>query len=199
MRPDIGKIGVWRLASELSIGLIRQLEQLGYATVWIGGSPPGDLALAESLLDATEHVTIATGIVNVWSCSPHEVAHSYHRIADRYGSRFLLGIGVGHREGTARYERPYDTLTRWLDELDAAGVPTDRRVLAALGPKVVRLAGARTAGAHTYLTTPEHTRRTRVLLGAGPLLAVEQKVVFDTDAQRARALGRAVIVNPYLG
>jgi probable F420-dependent oxidoreductase len=83
-------------------------------------------------------------------------------------------------------------------QLDAAGVPVEGRALAALGPKVLRLSGERTAGAHPYLTTPEHTRQAREILGAGPLLAPEQKVVLDTDPERARATGRPAVRYPYL-
>jgi probable F420-dependent oxidoreductase len=87
--------------------------------------------------------------------------------------RLLLGIGVGHREVTSAYTQPYQALTGYLDALDAAGVPAGRRVLAALGPKVLRLSGQRSAGAHPYLVTPEYSRRARAILGDGPLLAPE--------------------------
>jgi probable F420-dependent oxidoreductase len=86
----------------------------------------------------------------------------------------------------------------YLDELDAAQVPIGRRVLAALGPKMLKLSAERAAGAHPYLTTPEHTRRAREILGSGALLAPEQKVVLDADPVRARSLGRPA-VKPYLG
>ena len=112
--------------------------------------------------------------------------------------RFLLGVGIGHPEATQEYRSPYDTIVDYLDVLDAEGVPVEDRVLAALGPKVLALAAERTAGAHPYLTTPEHTRRAREILGEGPLLAPEQKVVLDTDPVAARALGRPAVDRPYL-
>src|SRR6202012_4870478 len=97
----------------------------------------------------------ATRIVNIW-CAPAEtVAQSYQRIESAHPGRFLLGIGVGHREHTQEYVKPYDALVGYLDELDAAMVPTSRRVLAALGPKVLTLSAERSAGAHPYLTTPQ--------------------------------------------
>ena len=83
--------------------------------------------------------------------------------------------------------------------LAADGVPADSMVLAALGPKVLRLAAERTAGAHPYLVTPEHTRQARAILGTGKVLAPEQKVVLETDPERARAIGRPRVRNPYLG
>ena len=160
---------------------------------------PGDLTLAESLLDATDHLTVATGIVNMWAVPAAEAAASYHRIVGRHPDRFLLGVGIGHPEATGDYRKPFETIVDYLDDLDAADVPVEGRVLAALGPKVLAVARDRTAGAHPYLTTPEHTREAREILGAGPLLAPEHKVVLSTDADRARELGRPVVRKPYLG
>ena len=200
MFDELGRIGVWRAAAQLSPELAVTLERLGYGAIWIGGSPGGDLRLAEQLLDATSTLTVATGIVNIWKDEAEPVAASYHSIEARHPGRFLLGIGVGHPEATgARYAKPYEALVRYLDELDAAQVPIRRRVLAALGPKMLRLSAQRAAGAHPYLTTPEHTRMAREILGSGVLLAPEQKVVLDTDPVRARLIGRPVVANPYLG
>ncbi|WP_188986882.1 LLM class F420-dependent oxidoreductase [Saccharopolyspora thermophila] len=193
MAVELGKIGIWRPAWELGPDLAGEAESLGYGTIWVGGSPPADLAIAEQLLDATDRISIATGIVNIWNSPARAVAESYHRITAKHPDRFLLGIGVGHREVTDSYARPYQALVDYLDELDASGVPSSGRVLAALGPKVLRLAGERAAGAHPYLTTPAHTKRAREVLGEGPLLAPEQKVVLDTDPERARATGRGTV------
>jgi probable F420-dependent oxidoreductase len=193
-----GRYGIWAGGAQLTPELATTIEQLGYGAVWIGGSPPADLELAESLLAATDRLVVATGIVNMWGSPAAEVATSYLRIADRYPDRFLLGVGIGHPEATGEYRNPYATIVSYLDELDAGGVPVEGRALAALGPKVLALARDRTAGAHPYLTTPQHTREAREILGAGKLLAPEQKVVLDTDVRRARALGREKVRNPYL-
>ncbi|SFP77644.1 probable F420-dependent oxidoreductase, MSMEG_4141 family [Amycolatopsis arida] len=198
---NLGKIGIWLPAFPgygLTPELAAEAERLGYGTVWVGGSPSGDLRLVEELLDATGSIAVATGIVNMWSDGAATVAESYHRIAARHPDRFLLGVGIGHPEATATYQRPYDRIVSYLDELDAAGVPVAGRALAALGPKVLALAGERTAGAHPYLTTPEHTRRAREILGTGPLLAPEQKVVLETDPAKARELARPAVRDPYL-
>jgi probable F420-dependent oxidoreductase len=195
---ELGRYGVFGHAANLTPERVRELESLGYGTVWQGGSPPADLAHAESLLDATSTLKIATGIVNVWTADAAETARSYHRIEAAHPGRFLLGIGVGHPEAVATYHSPYQTLVNYLDVLDAEGVPVERRVLAALGPRVLRLAAARTAGAHPYLITPEHTRQAREILGAGKLLAPEQRVVLETDPARAREIGRPSVAKPYL-
>jgi probable F420-dependent oxidoreductase len=199
MTIDVGRYGIWRGQFGLSPEFAAEAEALGYGAIWIGGSPDGDLALAESMLEATERIVIATGIVNMWKTSADEVAPSYHRIAAKHPDRFLLGVGIGHPEATAEYRSPYATMVDYLDRLDAADVPAAGRALAALGPKALRLSADRTAGAHPYLTTPEHTREARTIIGDGVLLAPEQKVVLDTDADRARSVGRPVVARPYLG
>ena len=198
MTIELGRIGIWRRRSELTPRLAKEVEALGYGAIWIGASPPADLFLAQELLDATTHLAVATGIVNMWSAPAVDVAASYHRIAAAHPGRFLLGVGIGHPEATQEYRSPYATIVDYLDVLDAEGVPVEDRALAALGPKVLALAAERTAGAHPYLTTPEHTRYAREILGDGPLLAPEQKVVLDTDPVAARALGRPAVDRPYL-
>lgn len=198
MGTELGKVGIWRPEGVLDTELAVEVERLGYGTLWIGGSPPADLDLTERLLDATSTLVVATGIVNMWSADAGEVARSTRRIMARHPDRFLLGVGVGHPEANDVYERPYDKIVSYLDELDAAGVGWRDRVLAALGPRVLRLAGQRTAGAHPYLTTPVHTAGAREVLGSGPLLAPEHKVVLDSDPERARATARPV-VGAYLG
>jgi probable F420-dependent oxidoreductase len=196
---ELGRYGVFGHSTVLTTERVRVLESLGFGTIWEGGSPPAELSHVESILDATSTVKVATGIVNVWSADAVTVAHSYHRIEASHPGRFLLGIGVGHPEATAEYHSPYQALVDYLDVLDAEGVPAERMVLAALGPRVLKLAAARTAGAHPYLVTPEHTRLARDILGAGKLLAPEQRVVLEAAPARARAIGRPSVVKPYLG
>ncbi|EHK81678.1 LLM class F420-dependent oxidoreductase [Saccharomonospora azurea] len=198
MTVNLGSIGIWHVRPHLDTALATEAEKLGYGALWLGGSPPADLTAVEELLDATERIAVATGIVNMWQADPVETARSYHRIEAKHPGRFLLGVGVGHREATQEYQKPYDKIVSYLDVLDAEGVPRDALVLAALGPKVLRLSAERTAGAHPYLTTPEHTRRAREILGDGALLAPEQKVVLDPDPERARASARPM-VSRYLG
>jgi probable F420-dependent oxidoreductase len=165
----------------------------------VGGSPDGNLGLVEDLLAATGTMAVGTSIVNIWKDQASEVAASFARLDDRFPGRFVLGIGAGHPEATASYASPYEALASYVGELTAAGVPTDRLVLAALGPRVLRLAGERAGGAIPYLVPAEHTSKARAILGAGPLLAPEHKAVLDPDEGRARALGRKRVKTPYLG
>ena len=195
----LGRFGIWRSASLVSPELAAGIERLGFGALWLGGSPDGSLAQVEDLLDATTTLTLATSIVNMWKDQPQDVASAFARVRGRHPGRFLLGVGAGHREQTQRYARPYETLARYVDVLRAGGVPRDSLGLAALGPKVLALARDRAAGALPYLVPPEHTLQARALLGPGPLLAPEHKVVLDTDPGRARALGRTRVQRPYLG
>ncbi|MHA3704736.1 LLM class F420-dependent oxidoreductase [Jatrophihabitans sp. YIM 134969] len=196
--PELGRYGVWRGEAGLTPELAVTIEAAGFGTLWVGGSPSADLRVVEQMLAATTSLAVATGIVNVWASDPAEAAASFHRVEAAHPGRFVLGVGVGHPEATQEYRSPFDTLSSYVDDLLAAGVPREQLVLAALGPRVLRLSRDRTAGAHPYLTTPEHTRSAREILGDGPVLAPEHKVVLDTDPERAREIGRRT-VDFYLG
>ncbi|MCW2553361.1 MAG: putative F420-dependent oxidoreductase, family [Mycobacterium sp.] len=195
-KPNLGKFGVFGHYSQwqqLSADQLREIEALGYGAIWAGGSPPAELDWVEPILAATDHLQLATGIVNIWTAEAGPVAESFHRIDKAYPNRFLLGIGVGHPEAHQEYKKPYQALTEYLDKLDEHGVPKDRRVVAALGPQVLKLSARRSAGAHPYLTTPEHTAAARELIGPDALLAPEHKVVPTTDAEQARTVGRKAL------
>ncbi|WP_067895433.1 LLM class F420-dependent oxidoreductase [Nocardia vaccinii] len=194
----LGRFGVWRYYGAVTPDEAKELEGLGYGSIWLGGSPAADLPVVESLLEATENLLIGTSIVNVWSAPAQETAESFHRIDKRFPGRFILGIGIGHPEHDNDYRKPYDVLVEYLDVLDQAGVPKEQRALAALGPRVLKLARDRTAGALPYLTTPQHSREAREILGPDSLLVAEHKIVLDTDPATARPVGRGV-VKFYLG
>ena len=190
MAVELGRFGVWHGPQHWGPELAAGLEQAGYGTLWLGASPEADLRDAEVLLASTSSVAVGTSVVNIWKTPAADVAASYHRLEDEQPGRFLLGVGIGHPEQIGAYKTPYETIVSYLDELDDAKVPADRRALAALGPRVLRLSGSRTAGALPYLTTPEHTREARRILGGGVLLAPEQMVVLETDPDIARTTAR---------
>ncbi|WP_418005034.1 LLM class F420-dependent oxidoreductase [Mycobacterium sp. PDNC021] len=190
-KPDLGRYGVFgRGATPRQAA---EIEALGYGAIWVGGSPPAALDWVEPLLGATERLKVATGIVNIWTAAAGPVAESFHRIDTAYPGRFLLGIGVGHPEAHTEYRKPIDALTEYLDKLDEYGVPKEHRVVAALGPQVLKLSARRSAGAHPYLTTPEHTAQARELIGPDAFLAPEHKAILTTDADKARAVGRKAL------
>jgi probable F420-dependent oxidoreductase len=190
-KPNLGRFGSF--GRGVTPAQAKDIEALGYGSVWVGGSPPADLAWVEPILEATTTLQVATGIVNIWSDPAKPVADSFHRIDRAYPGRFLLGIGVGHPEAIAEYRKPYDALVEYLDQLDEHGVPANRRVVAALGPQVLKLSARRSAGAHPYLTTPEHTAAARELIGPAAFLAPEHKAVLTTNAEQARAVGRKLL------
>ncbi|MEU0872348.1 LLM class F420-dependent oxidoreductase [Nocardia brasiliensis] len=194
---QFGRFGVWRAYNGFSPEDARELEQLGYGTLWLGASPPGELDTVEPLLAATETISVGTSIVNVWATPAKEAAASFHRIEAKYPGRFLLGVGVGHPEHAGDYRKPYDALVDYLDELDAADVPVQRRAVAALGPRVLKLAAERSAGALPYFVPAAHTAQARPVIGSDALLATEHKVLLSDDPQ-ARAAAEQT-VNFYLG
>jgi probable F420-dependent oxidoreductase len=193
-KPDLGRFGSF--GRGVTPQQAKEIEALGYGAVWVGGSPPAELAWVEPILAATTTLQVATGIVNIWTAAAKPVAESFHRIDKAYPGRFLLGIGVGHREAVTQYRSPGNAvaaLVDYLNQLDEFGVPANRRVVAALGPRVLALSGQRSAGAHPYLTTPEHTAQARELLGLSAFLAPEHKVVLTTDPEEARTVGRKAL------
>ncbi|MFD2414752.1 TIGR03620 family F420-dependent LLM class oxidoreductase [Amycolatopsis pigmentata] len=198
MVMELGLLGAYLTAAEATAAQAVALEEAGYGAVWLAASPAADLRQAERLLDATSRIVVGTSVINVWQSDANTVAESYYRIAARHSDRLIIGIGAGHREQDAGYSSPVAKITAYLDTLTAAGVPADRLLLAALGPKMLRLAADRVAGTVTLQVTPEHTRRAREILGADKLVVPGHGVLLDTDVERARATGRAG-VRPMLG
>ncbi|MFC5827758.1 LLM class F420-dependent oxidoreductase [Nonomuraea insulae] len=198
---DLSGVGVW--SHHLRYGdqgeaaeAAAELEELGFRALWMpdAGGPVFDAV--GNLLTATSRIVVATGILNLWMHAPADVATSFAALSSAHGDRFLMGIGVSHAVAVdarepGRYRKPLAAMKTFLDELDQADppVPAERRVLAALGPKMLSLAAERARGVHPYLVTTEHTRRTREILGEGPLLLPEQTVILCSGAEEARELG----------
>jgi probable F420-dependent oxidoreductase len=194
---ELGKVGIWWSGSwraeDPSVEVAAEMEELGYTALWSsGGFEPGLAKHFERLLAATSRVTVASGIVSVWTADADEVSGRVADLEAKYEGRFLLGLGASHGVMVGDYSRPYGHVVEYLDGLDEKGVVgKDQRVLAALGPRMLALAGSRSAGAHPYFVPVEHTARAREILGAGPLLAPEVTVVLETDPSRARELARS--------
>ncbi len=207
MSLDLSAPGLWFYPDGLStdevVSFAQRIEALGYSALWLpeaGGRDP--FVLASRLLDHTERLIVATGIANVYARDPMAMKAAQYTLAEQSGGRFLLGLGVSHpllvediRGHT--YGPPLETMRSYLDRLDAAQFgaiePTERpkRVLAALGPKMLELARDRADGAHPYMVTPEHTLAARKTLGPDRLLCTEQKVVFEPDVLKARGIARS--------
>jgi probable F420-dependent oxidoreductase len=206
MATNLGPTGIW--SGTLRYGdpgqaadAAAELEGLGYSALWIpdvGGDLWTPLA---NLLGATKTATIATGILNLWMHTPEETAAKHAELATSYGSRYMCGIGISHQpfidmvKEPGAYQKPVATMAAFLDGLDAAETPLapEERMIAALGPKMLELARARTAGTHPYLVTPELTKQARDGIGAGKLVASEVGVVLETDPAKARAAARQAL------
>jgi probable F420-dependent oxidoreductase len=207
---ELGRIGIWcgplrRGQRPAAIAAVAEAEALGYGAAWLPAGGSGWSKRVGDLLGATDRMVVATGIVNIHSHPAAEVAAAHAELVRAFPGRFLLGIGVGHREHVDRmqpgiYGRPLTAMRDYLDELDAAAepVPAGERILAALGPRMLDLARERSAGSHPYNVTSDHTRAARERLGRDRILAPAQAAVLETDRERARAIGRRFLAT-YLG
>jgi len=215
VNDDLGRLGIWTFALDAQPASVAQemaaeLETLGYGAIWIPEAVGRDpMVNAFLLLSGTERITVATGIASIYARGAMTMTSGWKALSEAFPGRFLLGLGVSHQpavEGMRNqtYGPPLSTMRAYLDAMDAAlylaAQPTmePQRCLAALGPKMLELAAARTRGAHPYYVPPEHTAFARGVLGSGPLLAPEQKVILETDAATAREIARANITG-YLG
>jgi probable F420-dependent oxidoreductase len=205
-RTQLGRIGIW--SRELRFHADRaqaadaalELDELGYGALFIPDVGGDVLGAVEELLDATPRIPLATGILNIWMHDAAEVAAGVAAIERRHAGRFLLGLGASHAavvdaEGPARYGRPFSVMRAYLDALDAQPqpVPQSRRVLAALGPRMLELSRECSDGAHPYLVPPEHTLFAREILGPERLLAPELSVLLEPDPERALEGARAFV------
>ncbi|WP_308016492.1 LLM class F420-dependent oxidoreductase [Jidongwangia harbinensis] len=182
---------------------VQELEALGYTSVWVGenvGREP--ISQSGILLAATQRTIVATAVANLWARDPLSTAAAHQTLAEAYPNRFILGLGVSHPKLVndirgLSYGRPLQATRDYLAAMDSAAqhyraVPAEEaiRMLAALGPRMLRVAAEHTDGVHTYLVPPEHTAHARQILGATKLLVPEQAVVLDSNKTRAREIGR---------
>jgi probable F420-dependent oxidoreductase len=202
-----GTIGIWTSALDSQPAAAAreaaaEIEDLGYDTLWVPESTRREVfANGAILLSATRRITVASGIANIYARDAVTMVAGQRTLAEAFDGRFLLGLGVSHRPAVAgvrghEYGPPVATMRAYLDAMDAAPYgavqPKEepRRVLAALGPAMLRLAAERSAGAHPYFVPVEHTELARGILGPDPILAVEQGFVLETDPARAREIAR---------
>jgi probable F420-dependent oxidoreductase len=181
--------------------VVAELEELGYGTIWYGEAFAREPFVQGAIfLTATERMTVATGIANIYARDATAMAFGARSLNELGGGRFLLGLGVAHQANVTvrghEYGRPVATMRAYLDAMDEAEgrwrgpeVEQPPRVLAALRPRMLALAAERTAGAHPYFVPVEHTRRAREALGPDRLLAPEQAAILAADREAARAVG----------
>jgi len=211
---ELGKLGVWYLldglASPVAAQAAQRIESLGYSALWIPeavGKHP--FVQASWLLANTERLNVATGIASIYHREPGATLAGQNSLAEQSGDRFLLGLGVSHKpmvEGVRglTYGPPVASMRSYLEGMDAspysgaAPATKPKRVIAALGPKMLELARDSCDGAHPYFTSPEHTAMAREILGPEPWLCVEQKVILESNPSKARELARAA-AQMYIG
>jgi probable F420-dependent oxidoreductase len=198
----LGRIGIWSLELRfgdpaVAVEATAELDELGYGAIWIPGGIGGDFfADLGRLLDAAPRIAIASGILNIYKHEPADVGAWWHGLSETEQSRLMIGLGVSHGPLIGKdYRKPLGFMGEYLDALDEAGAPQAHRCLAALGPKMLELSRDRTAGAHPYLVTPEHTASARAILGDGVLLAPEQGIILETDPTIARGMARKALEN----
>ena len=207
LRESLGRIGTWSFALECMTATeereaVAEIESLGYGAIWIPEAVESREVFGHAswILSNTERVVVASGIANIWARDPSAMANGWRMLSDAYPNRFVLGIGVSHPGSVARrggsYERPYSAMREYLDAMDrvSSSAPepetAPRLILAALGPKMLELAAERAHGVHPYFVPVEHTAFARQRLGPGPVLAVEQTVVLESDPSLARRVAR---------
>ncbi|WP_250032004.1 LLM class F420-dependent oxidoreductase [Paractinoplanes maris] len=203
---NLGRYGIWVSRHiwpqdpNLVATAALEIESLGYGSVWIGGSPPDNLDLPESILAATTSLVVGTSIVDIWHSHAETLAAGQERLHEQFPGRFYLGVGSGHAPTAASvgrsYAKPLTQLRAFLTD-GLRRVPAGELMIAALGPKALATARELTAGALPYLMPPEHTAQARQILGADRLLIPEQKVFLGTDPVVARSVARRVL-KPYL-
>jgi probable F420-dependent oxidoreductase len=212
---ELGRMGLWTVQLDLQpMSRAREaayeLEELGFRTVWIPEAMTREpFTNAALLLSGTERLVVATGIVSIYGRTATTAQGAWKTLTEAFPDRFLLGLGASHQvavenfHGTV-YEKPYSTMVKYLDAMDKGlffGSPPSvepKRVLAALGPKMLELAAERTWGAHPYFVPVEHTSLAREVMGPDALLAPELMVVFETDPTKARETARKSATG-YLG
>lgn len=211
---QLGRLGVWTFLDLMSASeaaaFVARVEALGYSTLWlpeaIGRDP---FTFLGYLFARTESLQFATGIANIYARDPMTMRAIQQTMAELSGGRFVLGLGVSHSHLVTgvrghEYRKPVPAMREYLEAMRAAlyrGVEPAAEapiMLAALRPAMLRLAREQARGAHPYFTTPEHTARAREILGPDAWLAPEQKVLLDTNPERARATARATM-QIYLG
>jgi len=191
---DFGKYGAWtsyrRIGKDNAGEAARAVEGAGLGTLWMGGSPR--LEEMRPLLEGSETLVVGTSIVNIWGYDPADLVAEYAALEADFPGRLCVGIGVGHPEATSDYKRPLTNLEAFLDGIDAAAepIPVDRRIIAALGPKMLAMSARRSLGTIPYFTSVDHTRFSRQAVGPDALVIPEIACVIDEDVERARAAAR---------
>src|SRR5438270_13623226 len=152
----LSPVGIWTgnldfLPTSAMKEAAAELEALGYGAIWVPEVAGRDVFVALThILSSTTHLVGATGIANIWGRDAVAMACGVRALTEAFPDRVLLGLGVSHQnlvEGLRghHYRRPLEAMSSYLDAMEAAPYSAQRpatpvrRVIAALGPKVVAL------------------------------------------------------------
>jgi probable F420-dependent oxidoreductase len=213
--PAIPAIGLWTgdldFVPAARVGeLAAEIETLGYGVLWVPEMAGRDVFVQLTMaLSSTRHLIGATGIASIWARDPVAMTGGVKALTEAYPERVLLGLGVSHQNlvETLRghvWERPIKAMTDYLNAMDESPYTSERpstptrRLVGALGPRMLKLAGTMTDGAHTYLVPPEHSASARETLGELPLLCPAQMYLLEKDPSTARQAARSALA-VYLG
>ena len=207
----LGRLGVWYSADKHAdvdqlAAFARTVERLRYSTLWYPEARGYEsLSVAGFMLSQTTTLQIGSSIASIYARDAFTARQGMISLNRLYGDRFILGLGVSHVpmvEGLRGhvYEKPVPAMRTYLNgimagEAAAGDFPV---AIAALGPLMLKLAGQMTQGALPYNTTPKHTAEAAQVLGPAKWLAVEQKVILETEPRKARDLGRQEL-SRYMG
>ena len=197
----LGRLGVWYSTDKLNGGqlaeLTRTVEKNRYSALWYPESRGYEsIALASHLLSKSDRLMIGSSIANIYARDAFTSRRAMVTLNEFHDGRFILGLGVSHIpmvEGLRghRYDKPLAAMSGYLDGINKSVASGELPVVvAALGPKMLALSGAKSRGAVPYNVTPGHTAQAAAILGPSKWLAVEQKVTLETDPAKARSLGR---------
>lgn len=202
--------------------LVAELPALGYTDVWsaevngVDGFVP--LALAAEWAPG---VRLGSAIVPVSTRGPGLLAMSAATLADLAPDRFVLGIGASspaivERWNAGEFVKPFartrDTLrflkkalagekvTERYETFEVKGFRLERApkvppkiVLAALRPRMLRLAAEEADGAITNWLSPQDVRKVRSEIGPDTELIARLFVCVSEDAEKVRELGRRML------
>lgn len=172
------------------------LESTGFGMLWVPEVLGREaFTTAQLVLAATKELVVASGVARALERVPKNAAAAQAALWDGFPGRYLLGLGVS---GAVRDRGvgPVPFMRDYLNELDGHSERLRQqpgrlpRVIGGFSPGLTAVAAEAAEGLITVLVTPEHTRRTRELLGDIPLLTVIQWVCLEPDRHRARALAR---------
>lgn len=158
------------------------VEGLGFGTLWINGGKLDRLDRLIDLLGATTTAAVGSSIISPDEYTPADVTQLFTRAEAMAPGRLVVGLG------SSRAERPLTQMADYLGRLES--VPSERRLLAAFGPRALALARDRFAGAMPMLFTAAQTASARQALGPDRVLSVGLYAVLDVEATAARATAR---------